>query len=116
MKKSMIETAYEVLNQQNNSMPFVALWSEVAKRMGYNESQFEENIAQFYTDLSMDNRFLNLSGNQWDLKSRHTYSEAVMDTDSIAIEEEDEDEEEEENSAKDADLDESEENDDEDDE
>ena len=53
----------------------------------------EDNIAQFYTDLSLDGRFLNMSQNTWDLRSRHTYSESVMDTDSIAIDEDDEDEE-----------------------
>lgn len=61
--------------------------------MGFNQTQFEDNIAQFYTDLSLDGRFLNMSQNTWDLRSRHTYSESVMDTDSIAIDEDDEDEE-----------------------
>jgi DNA-directed RNA polymerase subunit delta len=28
-----------------------------------------------------------MPGNSWDLRSRHTYSESVMDTDSIAIDE-----------------------------
>ena len=35
-----------------------------------------------------------MSQNTWDLRSRHTYSESVMDTDSIAIDEDDEEEEE----------------------
>jgi DNA-directed RNA polymerase subunit delta len=94
MKKSMIETAYQILSANQDKMPFVALWTDVAKEMGYNESQFNDNIAQFYTDLSIDNRFLNFPGNVWDLKSRHTYSESVMDTDSIAIDEDSDDEEE----------------------
>ena len=87
MKKSMIEVAYQVLTNNNGSMPFVDLWKDV------NQTQFEDNIAQFYTDLSLDGRFLNMSQNTWDLRSRHTYSESVMDTDSIAIDEDDEDEE-----------------------
>jgi len=87
MKKSMIEVAYQVLTNNNGSMPFVD------QEMGFNQTQFEDNIAQFYTDLSLDGRFLNMSQNTWDLRSRHTYSESVMDTDSIAIDEDDEDEE-----------------------
>ena len=94
MKKSMIEVAYQVLTNNNGSMPFVDLWKDVSQEMGFNQTQFEDNIAQFYTDLSLDGRFLNMSQNTWDLRSRHTYSESVMDTDSIAIDEDDEDEEE----------------------
>ena len=93
MKKSMIEVAYQVLTNNNGSMPFVDLWKDVSQEMGFNQTQFEDNIAQFYTDLSLDGRFLNMSQNTWDLRSRHTYSESVMDTDSIAIDEDEEDSE-----------------------
>ena len=93
MKKSMIEGAYQVWTNNNGAMPFVDLWKDVSQEMGFNQTQFEDNIAQFYTDLSLDGRFLNMSQNTWDLRSRHTYSESVMDTDSIAIDEDDEDEE-----------------------
>ena len=94
MKKSMIEVAYQVLTNNNGAMPFVDLWKDVSQEMGFTQTQFEDNIAQFYTDLSLDGRFLNMSQNTWDLRSRHTNSESVMDTDSIAIDEDDEDEEE----------------------
>lgn len=88
----MIEVAYQVLTNNNGSMPFVDLWKDVSQEMGFNQTQFEDNIAQFYTDLSLDGRFLNMSQNTWDLRSRHTYSESVMDTDSIAIDEDELDE------------------------
>ena len=86
MKKSMINN--------DGAMPFVDLWKDVSQEMGFSQTQFEDNIAQFYTDLSLDGRFLNMSQNTWDLRSRHTYSESVMDTDSIAIDEDDDEEEE----------------------
>ena len=54
MKKSMIEVAYQVLTNNNGSMPFVDLWKDVSQEMGFNQTQFEDNIAQFYTDLSLD--------------------------------------------------------------
>ena len=94
MKKSMIEVAYQVLTNNNGAMPFVDLWKDVSQEMGFTQTQFEDNIAQFYTDLSLDGRFLNMSQNTWDLRSRHTSSDSVMDTDSIAIDEDDEDDEE----------------------
>ena len=94
MKKSMIEVAYQVLTNNDGAMPFVDLWKDVSQEMGFSQTQFEDNIAQFYTDLSLDGRFLNMSQNTWDLRSRQTYSESVMDTDSIAIDEDDDEEEE----------------------
>lgn len=88
----MIEVAFQVLTNNGGSMPFVELWKQVSQEMGFTQTQFEDNIAQFYTDLSLDGRFLNMSQNTWDLRSRHTYSESVMDTDSIAIDEDEADE------------------------
>ncbi len=101
MKKSMIEHAYTILKQQDGSMPFLELWKLVSKEMNYTESQMDDNIAQFYTDLSLDGHFVNLPKNYWDLKTRHTYSESVMDTDSIAVDEDDEDNEDSESDEKD---------------
>ncbi|MBP3870881.1 MAG: DNA-directed RNA polymerase subunit delta [Faecalicoccus sp.] len=93
MKKSMIDIAYQIMGDHPGSIPFIDLWTEVSKDMGFNQVQFEDNIAQFYTDLSLDGRFLSLPGNTWDLRSRHKYSESVMDTDSIAIDEDSDEEE-----------------------
>lgn len=93
MKKSMIEVAYGVLKQNKEPMPFVNLWKLVSEEMGYSQSQFEDNIAQFYTDLSIDSRYINLSGNVWDLRSRHKLAENVLDTDSLSVEEDEEIEE-----------------------
>lgn len=93
MKQSMTDVAFEVMNDYENGVPFIELWNTVSAKLGLSESQIEDNIAQFYTDLSMDGRFLNLPQNVWDLRSRHTFSESVLDTDSIAIDEDSEDEE-----------------------
>lgn len=91
MKKSMIETARQIIEKHGHRMPFLDLWKEVAAEMEFNETQFNDKVSQFYTDLSMDSHFVNLEGNAWDLKTRHTLSESVIDTDSID-DDEDEDE------------------------
>lgn len=93
MKKSMIQIARDTLESSKSAMPFLDLWKAVASEMGFNETQFEDNIAQFYTDLSLDGHFVNLEGNAWDLKTRHTFSESVTDTDSIAVDEDEDTEE-----------------------
>ena len=88
----MTDVAYQILQSGKDAMPFIELWTRVSKELGFNESQFDDNIAQFYTDLSIDGRFFNMPQNNWDLRSRHTFSESVMDTDSIAIDEDSDDE------------------------
>lgn len=47
MKKSMIEVAYQVLTNNDGAMPFVDLWKDVSQEMGFSQTQFEDNIAQF---------------------------------------------------------------------
>lgn len=88
MKKSMIETAFDVLNQENKAMSFLNLWDIVSKRMGFSQSQYDDNIAQFYSDLSMDGRFASLPGNAWDLRKRQSRAATMVDTDSISVEDE----------------------------
>lgn len=88
MKKSMIETAHQVLSDQKHPMPFVELWTIVAKEMGFTPSQQDDNIAQFYSDLSLDGRFANLKGNSWDLRKRQSLAATKIDTDSLSVEDE----------------------------
>ena len=47
--------------------------------------------SQFYGDLSLDDRFVNVLENKWDLRSRHTYNVSVVDTSSIIIDEDSDD-------------------------
>ena len=60
----------------------------------------QDNIAQFYSDLSLDDRFVNVGENKWDLRERHTYHEVVVDTEEILIDEEADDDYEEDDAAK----------------
>lgn len=90
----MIDVAKDTLMSNNHRMPFLDLWNAVSKEMNFTASQADDNIAQFYSDLSLDSHFVNLEGNCWDLKTRHTFSESVTDTDEIAIDEDEEEEEE----------------------
>ncbi len=95
MKKSMTETAYDILSKSEGPQSFIELWSSVVKDMGLTPAQADNQIAQFYTDLSIDGRFFSLAGNRWDLKSRYSSAESNVDTDSLTVED-DEDEEEDE--------------------
>ncbi len=91
MGKSMIDVAYELLSKKKKPVAFGKLWDEVSQTMGYTVSQAENKIANFYSDLMLDNHFVSLPDNMWDLRTRHKFEDVKLELDAIVIEE-DEDE------------------------
>lgn len=87
--KSMIDVAFDSMSRKRKPIVFLKLWEEICEILGFNETQADDNIAQFYSDLSLDDRFVTVGDNKWDLRSRHTYSEVVIDTSAIIIDEND---------------------------
>ena len=55
------------------------------------DSSFESKIADFYTSLSTDKRFILLDNGKWDLRNKHTSDKVIK----IETDEDDEEEEEE---------------------
>ena len=94
MKRAMIDVAFDQLTTKKKPATFAKLWEEISQIMGFTPQQEEDNIAQFYSDLSLDDRFVCVGGNQWDLRARHTYNEVVVDTSEILIDENDDEDEE----------------------
>ena len=92
MKKSMVDVAYDLMSTKKKAT--------VCQVMAFTKQQEEDNIAQFYSDLSLDDRFVNIGENKWDLRERHTYHEVVVDTEEILIDGETDDDYEEEEAAK----------------
>lgn len=89
----MVDTAFDLLTKKKKAMTFLKIWEDAANEAGLSEQQKEDNIAQFYTDISLDDRFVHVGDNKWDLRSRHTYKEVVIDTSDLLIEEADDEEE-----------------------
>lgn len=92
MKRSLIDVAFELLQKKKKPVPFIKLWSEVAQIEGLTQAQQDDRIAQFYSDMCLDNRFANMGENKWDLRSRHTFSEVVINTDDLLDDSDDEEE------------------------
>ena len=93
-----IDVAYDYLKTQNHSVSFKQLWEVVRNEMGFDDNQARRKISQFYTDLTLDNRFTALDNNEWDLKKNHKFDETFINTsefeeddpdDEIEIEEDD---------------------------
>lgn len=65
---SLIEMAYELLNSQKQPASFKEIMDEITATLGLTEEEVRAKIAQFYTDLNIDGRFLSLGENRWGLR------------------------------------------------
>lgn len=66
---SFIEMAYQSLQDRQQPVSFKEMMDEIAKALGLSEDQVRAKIAQFYTDLNIDGRFLALGeDNRWGLR------------------------------------------------
>lgn len=98
MKKEELELmsnkdiAYMILEEAKRKLNTADLFKKIIKLLDLPESTFEKKIADFYTALSTDKRFILLDNGKWDLRSNHTSDKVIKVSD-----EEDEEEQEEEN-------------------
>ena len=99
MKKEELELlsnkdiAYMLLEESNKKMNTADLFKKIIKLLELPDSVFESKIADFYTALSTDKRFILLDNGKWDLRNNHTSDKVIK----ISDDEEDDEEEEIEN-------------------
>lgn len=67
-EQSMIEIATDLLKEEKKAMHYRDLFDQVAKIKQLTKKQQDGVIAQFYTDLNLDGRFLTLGQGLWGLK------------------------------------------------
>ncbi|PEA52986.1 DNA-directed RNA polymerase subunit delta [Bacillus pseudomycoides] len=72
---SMIEVVHSLLEDKKQATPFHDLVQEVAQLLELSEEQVAAKIAQFYTDLNIDGRFINLGENRWGLRGWYPYEQ-----------------------------------------
>lgn len=65
---SMIEIAFELLKEGKKPIAFKDMFAQVAEAKELTKEQQDERIANLYTDLNVDGRFINIGENQWGLK------------------------------------------------
>ncbi|MDE3840345.1 DNA-directed RNA polymerase subunit delta [Bacillus methanolicus] len=65
---SFIEIAYELLNEKKQAVPFKDIVDEVSQLLGLSEEEVRAKLAQFYTDMNIDGRFISLGENRWGLR------------------------------------------------
>lgn len=67
-KMSMIELANAILIDEKKEMNFLDLFEKVAEYKGFSQTEKDDLLARFYTDLNIDGRFTTLGSNMWGLK------------------------------------------------
>ena len=98
MKKEELELlsnkdiAYLILEESKRKLNTADLFKKIMKLLDLPESTFEAKIADFYTALATDKRFILLDNGKWDLRNNHTSDKLVK----VALDDDEEDEEEEE--------------------
>ncbi|TLG73917.1 DNA-directed RNA polymerase subunit delta [Culicoidibacter larvae] len=83
---SLVQCAFLFLSEENKPVQFQDLASKVFEILGIDEA-IDEKRGLFYTDLSVDGRFIPFPDGTWDLKNRYRF-EMVQDEDFI-LEDED---------------------------
>ena len=98
MKKEELELlsnkdiAYMIIEESKKKVNTADLFKKIMKLLDLPESTFDKKIADFYTALSTDKRFILLDNGKWDLRSNHTSDKVLKVTDEDEDEEEDEEE------------------------
>lgn len=83
MSKSKTDIAYEIIKESNSELSFNFLWEKVCEKLNFSKDRADELISPFYTDLSLDGRFITLGENTWDLRERHSFDKVHIDMNDI---------------------------------
>ncbi|WP_075983212.1 DNA-directed RNA polymerase subunit delta [Bacillus massilinigeriensis] len=65
---SFIEICYEMLEGNKQPVSFSEIMEEIKKILNLSDEEVRAKIAQFYTDLNIDGRFIALGENRWGLR------------------------------------------------
>ena len=93
LKRSMVEVGYELLLKKQGAQKFNKLWKEVSEVLGLDGNEKDENISNFYTNLTLDERFVLLEDNTWDLRERQSFDKVHIDMNDVYSEIEEEEKE-----------------------
>jgi len=97
--KSLLDYAFDVCSASKEPVKFIDLFNKSVELSGlsFSESELKVQMSKFYTRLSLDGRFITLTDNFWDLRSRHKFEQVHLDMiDAYSDEDDEVDEEEEE--------------------
>lgn len=74
--KSMLGLASLILKDTKKALDFQELYNQITELKGLTKQAKENQIAQFYTELNVDGRFITLGSNIWGLKEWYPIDQA----------------------------------------
>ncbi|MGV3466504.1 MAG: DNA-directed RNA polymerase subunit delta [Heyndrickxia sp.] len=72
---SLIELAYQLMEEKKQAYAFSDLVDEIAGLIGLSKDEIRSRMVQFYTDINIDGRFLSLGENRWGLRIWYPYDQ-----------------------------------------
>lgn len=75
-QKSMLELASIILKDAKKAITFKEIYDQIAELKGFTKQEKEEKIAQFYTEMNVDGRFMTIGSNIWGLKEWYPVDQA----------------------------------------
>jgi DNA-directed RNA polymerase subunit delta len=92
LNKSNVDVAFDIVKEEG-PIAFNDLWKKIVEIQSLDVATQEKLEGSIYTQILLDGRFINVGDNTWDLRTKHTFEEATLDTNECYTEEEDDDEE-----------------------
>ena len=101
-RESKTDIAYRLMLKKKKERYFYDLWedvkNELAKVVAPEELEnIDEDISFFYTNLTLDGRFVNVGENKWNLRERVTFDKIHVDMNEFYADVEETSDEDEEN-------------------
>ena len=90
MYLSMVDVAYNLMTKKKKEVDFAKLYQEVSEIKGFTVQEAEDRMSVFYTDITLDGRFITLGENRWDLRERHKFENVHIDMNYVYADLEDE--------------------------
>jgi len=81
--ESMVDVAFSVLTDAGSTVKFKDLYNSVCEKLELSEEERADRISNFYTNLSLDGRFVTLGETEWDLRSRQKYEKVHIDMNDV---------------------------------
>ena len=76
VETSMLDIAYNLIVERGQPVSFKDIWERITKEI---KEATPERMSRFYTNLTLDGRFVALGGNMWDLRTNYTFKELYED-------------------------------------
>jgi len=82
---SFVDVALLVLQEKTSPRSLQEITDEIITVLDYSKDEAYDKIASFYTQLTIDGRFVILSDGKWDLRERHTHDVLKLESNTFEL-------------------------------